>query len=116
MATISADFQTKPDDATQIVFWEQVNNDDEGGVAKILPRFSDKSVHFYGTFNGSTMTLEHSMDNTNWTSAVDAAGFAIAVAAVGSVWVASNARWWRIANNNSGSAEDVDVYLVCGAG
>ncbi|MDH3731399.1 MAG: hypothetical protein OES13_09820 [Acidimicrobiia bacterium] len=116
MAEITPTLQQKIDQRSYEYLWEQINEDDEGASIQILPAYADKSVHFYGTFNGGTLTLEHSMDNTNWTSAIDTGGDAIAVTAVGSVWVGTNARYWRIANDNAGTTEDVDVYLIVGVG
>ena len=115
MAEITPTLDQKIDCDTIQYFWEQINEDDEGGSIQIRPALSDKSVHFYGTFNGGTYTLEHSMDDTNWTSALDTGGDAIAATATGSFWVGTNARYWRIANDNGGTSEDVDVYLIVGS-
>lgn len=116
MAEITPTLNQKIDQRTYDYFWETITEADEGASVQILPAYADKTVHFYGTFNGGTLTLEHSMDDTNWTSAKDAAGAAIAPTATGSFWVATNARYWRIANDNAGTSEDVDVYLIVGVG
>lgn len=108
-----------------LVEWDQINNDDEGGTTglvdgsqNLLPRYPDKTVAMTGTFNGGTFSLEGSDDNVVYVAAHSAggsiaAGSALAFTAAGSAVVAQNFRYYRVANNNSGTAEDVNVHLLC---
>lgn len=95
------------------VFWEQINDDDEGGSINLEPKYSGRVVHMVGTFNGGAYTLECSPDNTNWTTALDNLGNNVTFSAAGNAEVATNGRFWRVSNNNAGTTEDVDVYLYC---
>lgn len=114
MATITPVKQTVPDDRTRVYLWEQINQDDEGGVQMIPPAYADKTVHVVGTLNGGTYTLSCSMDNVNFVPARDVQGNNIALTAAGARTIASNALYWRIDNDNAGVGEDVDVYIVAG--
>lgn len=99
---------------TKVVFWEQINEDDEGASIRVPADYADKVVVMQGTFNGGAYTLEFSQDGgTTWFTAKDNLGSNVSFSAVNSAWVASNGEHWRVSNDNNGTAEDVDVYMTC---
>jgi len=46
-----------------LIVWTGLDGDDSGKAEK-LAKFSDKTVHIYGTFGGATVTLYGSNDKT----------------------------------------------------
>jgi hypothetical protein len=97
-----------------VVEWDQINADDEGAAVAVTPALPDKTVYMTGTFNGGAYTLQCSPDNVVWQAALSASdASAIEFTAAGHAVVGSNAPFWRVANDNNGTAEDVNVHLVC---
>ena len=114
MATVTPTLARLPDSRSRIYTWETITQADEGGSVLIPSGYADKVILLTGTINGGTLTLECSIDDTNWVTAVDAQGNNMAFSALPSALVVgSNGKFWRVANNNSGSAEDLDLSLVC---
>lgn len=102
----------------KVITWDQINQDDEGAAVAVEPIFSDKTVQVSGTFDTGTYTLEGSMDNSNFVSCHSAggsiaAGSALAFTAAGSAVVAQNFLYYRVANDNGGTTEDVNVIMSC---
>lgn len=96
------------------VVWDQINEDDEGAAIAISPALPDKTAYFTGTFNGGAYVLQCSPDNSVWQSALQADNTtAASFTSAGHCIVGSNAPFWRVANDNQGSSEDVNVHLVC---
>lgn len=114
MANITPTLKTDPDNRSRIYTWEAITQADEGASILIPSGYADKVILLTGTINGGTLTLQCSIDNVNWVTAVDAQGDNMAFSSLppGRV-VGSNGKFWRVANNNSGSGEDLDFSLVC---
>lgn len=56
--------------------WTLANG--ESGVSLALPLFSDKSVNIFGTFGvGGSVTIQGSLDGTNWQTLTDPQGNAL---------------------------------------
>ena len=70
----------------------------------------DRSVQMAGTFNGATVTLQVSNDGTNWASATDGLGNAIALTADGMKQICEISRYIR-AKVTAGSVTTVAVTI-----
>lgn len=122
MATITPTI-TDLKGASKEVLWTQINQDDEGGSTSLLPNgdllaYPDKTISADGTFDTGAYALEGSNDGTNWHQCYSlggsiAGGTAISFSAAGSAVVAENFRFYRIANDNNGTTEDVDISMSC---
>lgn len=106
--------RTGPDENGIITFtWEQISNTDQTGAAIKLPSHPDKTVHFFGTFNG-TIALQGSNQATPtvWTTVNDNVGDPLAVTGAAIAAVGENPLWLRPAQTIA-TLSDVDVILVC---
>ena len=104
------------------VLWEGLATGDTGLPVKFA-KFSDKSVHIYGTFSGgTTVVLQGSNDpranpdhadhaSAVWTGLTDAQGNAISVTAAAIEQVLENPLWIR-PSVASGSSDSITVSLV----
>lgn len=94
-----------------IVSWVQINEDDTGDVHAITGEYMVGSIHFFGTFNGGTLSLQGSIDNTNWVTIKDTTGSAIEATAASTFNFACSYPYIRIANDAGGTTEDIDVSI-----
>lgn len=96
------------------IFWETLTEGDSGRSTE-APYISDKTVHFVGSFGGSTFTLQGSNDNATWHTLNDPTGTAISLTANGMFAVLENPRYIRPLSTG-GAATDVDCILIGRAG
>ncbi len=96
------------------VLWETITEGDSGKSIE-APYISDKTVHFFGTFGSTTMTLQGSNDNAIWHTLLDPLGTAISLTADGMFAVLENPRYIRPLST-AGTSTDVDCILIGRAG
>jgi Flp pilus assembly protein TadG len=82
----------------------------ETGDTVELTHQGDRSVQMAGTWNSATVTLQVSNDGTNWASATDGLGNAIALTADGLKQICEISRYIR-AKVTSGSVTSVAVTI-----
>lgn len=93
------------------VIWTGITESDTGGAAQVKPTLKRGTVIFGGTFNGGTLSLQGSIDGSNYATLVDFQGDAISATAATTFEFESLCPYLQISNNGSGSSEDVDVAI-----
>ena len=93
------------------VTWLNITEADTGGSATIKPTLKRGTVIFGGTFNGGTLSLQGSIDGTNYATLKDFLGNTITATAATTFEFETLAPFIQVANNGSGSSEDVDVAV-----
>lgn len=69
------------------------------------------AVQVFGTFGSATITLEGSIDGTNYVTLKDMTGSDVSLTAAGLVEFSTSVRYLR-PKSAGGSSDDVDVYLI----
>lgn len=93
------------------VIWSGITESDTGGSAIIKPTLKRGTVIFGGTFNGGTLSLQGSIDGSNYATLKDFLGNTITATAVTTFEFETLTPFIQVANNGSGSSEDVDVAV-----
>ena len=93
------------------VTWSGITESDTGGSATIKPTLKRGTVIFGGTFNGGTVSLQGSIDGTNYATLVDFLGNSISASAATTFEFETLVPFVQVSNNGSGSSEDVDVSI-----
>lgn len=84
---------------------------DETGVGTTFPGAADKkTVQATGTFSGGSVTLEGSMDGTNWFSLTSDGSSAISFSAAGGALIYENPRFFRPVASDTASLS-VEVII-----
>lgn len=109
MATIDAIKQVG-DDGYVTVTWETLESGDDGAPVR-LGRLADKTVQVTGAFDGETVTMQGSMDGTNWFPLTDGSGTVVEFAAAGGSLIAENPLWVRPLCDGVGTTVDLDVVI-----
>ena len=97
--------------ALTIITWEEVKTADTMIPARIEGGAKLASVHFNGTFNGATITLAGSNDETNFATLEDTQGTAISRTTTGRFDIYC-ADIWIKPTSTGGTSDDVDVVLA----
>lgn len=77
-----------------IITWASLAQGDDGQSYE-MPGSSDRSVQIVGTFGGATVTIEGSIDGTNWATLTDPQGNAISKTATALEMVSEVTRYIR---------------------
>ncbi len=93
--------------------WEGLLSGDDGQAASI-PGASDKAVHVFGTFGGTSVAMEGSNEVTpsNWAALHDANGDAIAISALGAEVIVENMRHIRPNLTGGNGTTDISVIVL----
>lgn len=101
------------------VYWENITHADDGGAIYVDPRYHRKTILGIGTFaGGMSLALQGGMTSAGAAPCHSAGGSiavgtAIALAAANACCnVFQNLPFYRLIRS-SGSASDVDVYMIC---
>lgn len=102
-----------PFQGTVIYGWDLASGE-TGTPTPWVGQFPDKSVHIYGTFNSSNITIQGKMDNdgVTWTSVPDTSEVAIVETADIIVVLGPNVGFVRPV---AGTVTAVSVRLICSA-
>jgi hypothetical protein len=92
MATVNGLTSALAKGVAQTVWTITGTND---GAPESAPQYPLKSVTVTGTFGGGTLLIEESNDAVNYVTAVNNIGTAASFTAIGSMVIASNARYHR---------------------
>ena len=89
-----------------------ITDGDTGDPAEI-PGATDRTVQVTGTFGGTTITLQGSLEETptNWFTLTDPLGNDVTFSAAGAVTIMENATWIR-PSESGGSSVSVEVTLL----
>jgi hypothetical protein len=109
MATITAN-QISNQDQQWYIKWAAMGNADTGTGVE-FGQFPDRTVGITGTFGGATVTIQGSVDNTNWVTLHDFLGNTTVYTAGAIALLAENPLYIR-AITSGGSGTAVDVYLL----
>lgn len=107
----------------QWVLWEGVNGTGSGVPIK-SPKFSDKTVHFFGTWGGATFVMQGSNDpranpehanhaSADWITLTDAQGNAISKTTTNAGEVIEENYMWIRPLASGGTGTDMDI-AICG--
>jgi len=93
--------------------WSGVAAGDTGEPVKI-PGASDRTVQAFGTWDGGSLGIDVSLEETvsTWFPATDQAGTEIAVTSNDGAFVTENGVWFR-PNMTGGSGDSITVILTC---
>lgn len=94
----------------QLVTWETLSETDADGAGALLLGNGDRTVQVLGTFGGGTITIEGSLDGTNWQPLQDLEGAALTFTAVGLKGILESPPWIRPVIAGATGA-DVDVLI-----
>jgi hypothetical protein len=94
--------------------WTAVPNADTG-VPMGAGKLADKTIQVTGTFGGATVTLEGSMNGTDWVTATDANGDPIAMTSAGAALIIENFRFLRPSVAGGGGSTSVTVQIGASA-
>lgn len=92
-------------------FWEAVDGTDTGAAVD-LGGYPDRTVTVTGTFNGTTITIQGSNDNSVWQTLSDPAGIALTFTAAGVKVIAEATQYVRQTSAGGGGSTDVDVIVM----
>lgn len=113
------------------IAWTGLDQDDSGAAAD-QPRFSDKTVHIFGTFGGATVTLYGSNDpkalvdrsagtlfgskTASWITLVDSAGSNIAPTAAALKTIMQNPLYILPVVTGGDGTTSISVIIECWKG
>lgn len=95
---------------TVIATWSGMTGGDDGAPVRYAGA-ADRTAQVVGTFNGATVTLQGSLDGSNWASLTDAQGNAIAMTSAGLEAVTELVRYVRPVVTG-GSGASITVMLM----
>lgn len=99
------------DARTVIATWAAMATGDTGAAIRYAGA-ADRTVQIVGTFSGSTVTLQGSLDGDNWAALTDAQGNAIAMAAAGLEAITELVRFVRpVVTGGSGAGLTVMLLM-----
>jgi hypothetical protein len=122
MAAVEPSF-TLADAEEKYFVWETLTSTNTTGTPVELAKYTDKSVHIYGTFDTTTVLIEGSNDpranpkhvdhaSAVWATLPDPQGNAISKTAAGLEQVLDNTKWIRPNLSVAGGSSDIDVAMV----
>lgn len=95
--------------------WEALTETNDAGTPILTPAAADKTIQVFGTFGGTTITIQGSNDNvdppTNWDTLHDENGDVLTFTAAGIHAISENPLWIR-PREDGGTGTDVDVTLI----
>lgn len=112
MATTATEVNPKKLD--KVYGWSYAFTSNETGDTVELP-VGDRSVQMAGTWNGATVSLQGSNDNTNWSTLTDGLGNSLALTADGIKNICEMTRYVR-AKVTSGSVTTIAVTILARRG
>jgi len=89
-----------------------LGQDDTGGAASSVAQYPDKTVQLLGTFSGGTVTIQGSMNGTDWLTLTDMDGDPLAITAAGMFVIRENPQYVRAISSDTAS---LDVTVILGA-
>lgn len=104
--------QTEKPGNCYLHFYEALTTANHTGVAFSLPGATERTFHAFGTWGGATLSIEGSMDGTNYAILKNRAGTAASLTADGVLDVYSNALYIRARLTTVGVGADVDCYVL----
>lgn len=94
------------------VYWSPLTQADTDGAAWQAYDYPDKTVAITGTFDGATVTLQGSLDGSNWFSLTDPQGNAIAKTAAAMEAVSENPYFIRPLVTSAGASTAITVAML----
>ena len=95
------------------VFWETLTSTNTAGSPVEMPEWADRTVQLISAnFDGGTLTMQGSMEGTNWVTLTDPQGTTIAKTAVGGWAILEHYRYMRPILSGASGAADVDVRML----
>ena len=115
MATITAVVTEGPNGYNNLeqVLWPSLTETNNDGSAISNPQNSDRSVHAWGTFGGTSIALQGSneLSPVNWVPVNDPSGTAITFTTAGSAQIAENMLHYRVLLTG-GTSTTVNVVML----
>jgi len=102
---------TQPAKRVVSVIWEGLTEDEDGDSVSIA-QWQDKTVQATGTFANETVTIQGSLDGTNWFTLHDLQDGDLAFAAAGLEAIQENVLYIRPSVGTGGGAGTVDVDVI----
>jgi len=97
------------------VKWETLTSADSGASAEVKGH-PDRTVQVSGTPSGATITLQGSVDGTNFVTLTDNLGLDIVfVNTTGLKVLAQAPRYMQITNSGGDGSTDIDITMLCNA-
>jgi hypothetical protein len=98
--------------------WLLLTTTDNVGAAFPCAAFSDRTIQVYGSFFGATITIQGSLDGTNWFTLNDQSDNALTVTTAGGDSVQQLTRFIRpsLSGGDSGGTTSLNVRLCAKRG
>lgn len=91
--------------------WTGLTQDDEGSPCTAI-RYRDKSVGVFGTFDTATVTIEGSMNGSDWVTLKNPLGDPLTFSSEGIEAILENPLFIRPVVDDSGTSADLTVVLA----
>ena len=115
MAVIDFTAVEKSDRANLIFKWETLGTGDTGDPVRMVWNVTDIIVQTFGgggnNYNGSTLTMQGSLDKSNWVTLTDPSDNDLTFTAAGGSGIRDKYLWIR-PSLSGGTSPDVDVWLM----
>lgn len=92
--------------------WEALTSANLDGAPLAINRRTDRTVQVVGTFDGCTVTIQGSLDGTNWFTLNDLQGTALTFTSARGEGVSEVVTFIRPLVSSAGAGTDIDVYLL----
>lgn len=92
--------------------WENLTQTDLDGQPIAVSRRSDRTVQVIGTFGGATVTIQGSLDGTNWATLNDLQGTALTFTSARIEGVSEIVTYIRPLVSGASGTTDLDVYFL----
>lgn len=102
-----------PDKDVAVWLWETITTTNNVGTAVKVAEYKDLTIQVIGNFSGSaTISLQGSIDGTNFATLPEYDGTAATLAAAGITGSPASPLYVRPAIGSGDGSADLDVYLV----
>lgn len=95
-----------------VVAWPLLTSGNSAGDALEMSAWSDRSVHFTGTFGSATAVLQGSNDNVNWVTLKNLQGTAITGTATYLMGVAEITRYMRPSTSGGDGTQSITCTVL----
>ncbi len=112
MANIAPSLLNRNDRATTVT-WTSVTETDTATAAGQLGRYPDKTVQVTGTFDSATVTMQGSMDGSNWTNLTTNGVTAASLTAAGMLWLWETPLYIKPLISGGGSNQSLTIVISC---
>lgn len=106
--------KTESTDRRNVLYkWETLTDTNANGTpVRMVWNAADLVVQVVGTFATATVTMQGSLDNTNWVTLTDPSDNDLTFTAAGGSGIRDKYLWIRPSTSGGGGTQDIDVTLL----